>query len=114
MTIRNTLIAASTAALVLAAGSASFAGKFVAMPASKGGASINCSIPNNVVCTISSAKGVKSVKISASGPNGAFDLVNKSYRSCPKQVKVSWDSAYQGNSTQIVECSSSMGFKAAN
>jgi hypothetical protein len=113
MTIRNTFIATATAALVLAAGSASFAGKFVAMPSSGGGASMSCSVPNNVVCTISSSKGVKSVKISANGPYGAFNLVDKTYRSCPKQVKVSWDSAYQSSGNQIVECSS-MGFKAAN
>jgi len=113
MTIRNTLTAAAAVAIAIVAGSTSFAGNFVAMPASSGGASINCSVPNNVVCTISSAKGVKSVKISASGPNGAFDLVNKNYRSCPKQVKVSWDSAYQENSTKIVECSPG-AFKAAH
>jgi hypothetical protein len=112
MTIRNTLVAASTAALVLVAGSASFAGKFVAMPAASG-AQISCSIPNNVVCTISSAKGLKSVKILSTTPQGTVAVVDKTYRSCPKQVKVSWDSAYQSSGNQIVECSP-MGFKAAN
>ncbi|RST87319.1 hypothetical protein EJC49_05815 [Aquibium carbonis] len=113
MTIRNTLAAAAAVAIAVVAGSTSFAGNFVAMPASNGGASINCSVPNNVVCTISSAKGVKSVKISANGPYGAFDLVNKSYRNCPRQVKVSWDSAYQESGTKIVECAPG-AFKAAH
>ncbi len=113
MTIRSTLIAASTAALVLAAGSASVAGTFVAMPASGGGSAINCSVPNHVVCTITSNKGVKSVKILSNTPQGAVAVVDKSYRGCPKQVKVAWDSAYQASNTQIVECGS-MGFKAAN
>ena len=113
MTIRNTIVAASTAALVLAAGSVSFAGKFVAMPASGGGAQISCSVPNNVVCTITSAKGLKSVKILSNTPQGTIAVVDKTYRSCPKQVQVSWDSAYQSSGNQIVECSS-MGFKAGN
>ena len=112
MNILNTIIAATTALVVATAGTASFAGKFVAMPASGGGAAINCSVPNNVVCTITSNKGLKSVKINSNTPQGTVAVVNKSYRSCPKQVQVSWDSAYQASSTQIVECSASMGFKA--
>jgi hypothetical protein len=112
MTIRNTLIAASTAALVLAAGSASFAAKFAVMPAA-GGAQISCSVPNHVSCTITSAKGLKSVKILSSTPQGTIAVVDKTYRSCPKTVQVSWDSAYPSSGHQIVECSS-MGFKAPN
>lgn len=112
MNIRNTLIATATAALVVAtAGTASFAGKLVAMPASGGGAAIDCSVPNNVVCTITSNKGLKSVKISSNTPQGTIAVVDKNYRGCPKSVQVSWDSAYQAGSTQIVECGS-MGFKA--
>jgi hypothetical protein len=113
MTIRHTLTATAAAAFVLAAGSASFAGKFVAMPAAGGGAQISCTVPNHVVCTVTSNKGLKSVKISANTPQGTIAVVDKTYRACPKQVQVAWDSAYQASNTQLVECAS-MGFKAAN
>ena len=62
------------------------------------------------ICTISSTKGLKLVKITANTPQGSVNLVNKTYRSCPKSVKVSWDSAYQMAGKQIVECSGG-GFK---
>ena len=50
------------------------------------------------------------MKITANTPQGSVNLVNKTYRSCPKSVKVSWDSAYQMAGKQIVECSGG-GFK---
>ncbi|MFN3549095.1 MAG: hypothetical protein ACK4U0_16540 [Mesorhizobium sp.] len=112
MTIRNTIIATAAALVAATAGTATFAGQFVAMPASGGGAAINCSIPNNVVCTITSAKGLKSVRINSNTPQGTIAVVNKNYRNCPKSVQVSWDSAYQASSTQIVECSGAMGLKS--
>ena len=103
MNIRNAILASATTAAILAASSVSGAAQFVAAPMAAG-ASMNCSIPNNVVCTISSAKGLKSVKITANTPQGTINLVNKSYHSCPKQVTVSWDSAFQNPRNQIVEC----------
>jgi hypothetical protein len=69
-------------------------------------AGINCTIPNNVSCQISSAKGIKSVLIKAGAAQGNVVLVNKSYNSCPKQVTVTWDSAFQMGSKSIAECSS--------
>lgn len=79
------------------------AAQFAAANATRGGASINCSVPNNVVCTITSQKGVKSVKITANTPQGTINLVNSNYN-CPKSVQVGWDSAYQAASTKVVEC----------
>lgn len=70
---------------------------------------INCSIPNNVQCTISSSKGIKSVKIQTQGPSGPVYIVNESYTNCPRSVNVHWDSAYKASSTDIVECSTVSG-----
>lgn len=69
-------------------------------------AGINCTIPNNVSCKITSAKGIKSVLIKAGAAQGNVVLVNKSYNACPKQVTVTWDSAFQMGSKSIAECSS--------
>ena len=69
-------------------------------------AGINCTIPNNVSCKITSAKGIKSVLIKAGAAQGNVVLVNKSYNACPKQVTVTWDSAFQMGSKSIGECSS--------
>ncbi|WP_245396445.1 hypothetical protein [Jiella sonneratiae] len=68
--------------------------------------SMSCTIPNSVSCTITSTKGLRSVLIKANTPLGVIDLVNKTYRGCPKSVKVSWDSAYHSSSTKFVECAS--------
>ncbi|MCQ0990245.1 hypothetical protein [Jiella marina] len=104
----NSLAPRLLAALVAlgALGSVADAGQFKAAKIQSAGASISCSIPNAVVCSISSNKGIRSVKIRANGPNGPFNLVNKSYPGCPKSVKVSWDSAYHSSSKQVVECRS--------
>lgn len=78
---------------------------------------INCTVPNAVVCTISSPKGIKSVNFKG-GPVGEnpFNLVNKSYEGCPKEVKVSWDSAYQSPKALrfVTECSGVIGNLKAN
>ena len=74
-------------------------------------ASMSCTIPNNVSCKITSAKGLKSVLIKAGAAQDHVALVDKSYNGCPKQVTVTWDSAFQMGSKQIVECAS-MGIKA--
>ena len=68
-------------------------------------ANMTCTIPNNVSCNITSAKGIKSVLIKAGADQSYVELVDKSYNGCPKQVTVTWDSAYHAGSKQIVECS---------
>jgi hypothetical protein len=75
---------------------------------------VNCAIPNNVVCDISSNKGIRSVKIQANTPLGTVDLVNKSYASCPASVTVHWDSAYYALDPQIAECSGVSGGGSGN
>ncbi|BAY89924.1 MULTISPECIES: hypothetical protein [unclassified Tolypothrix] len=75
----------------------------------KAAPTVNCSIPNNVQCTISSSKGIKSVKIQTQGPGGPVYIVNESYQNCPRSVNVHWDSAYQASNTDIVECQSVSG-----
>lgn len=110
---KTSRIAVAAASLVMlsatAIPTAGVAGQFALAP-QMAGPSMNCSVPNHVVCTISSTKGLKLVKITANTPQGSVNLVNKTYRSCPKSVKVSWDSAYQMAGKQIVECSGG-GFK---
>ena len=68
--------------------------------------SMSCTVPNHVACTITSTKGLQSVLIKSKPAPNVFDLVNKTYRGCPKSVKVAWDSAYQYSSTKFVECKS--------
>jgi hypothetical protein len=106
MNLRTSIVTAASALVLATAGSAAWAAQFAVAPSLGGGASLDCSIPNNVVCTVSSNKGVKSVRVTANGPYGAFNLVDKAYRACPKQVTISWDSAYHSTGHQIVECSS--------
>ena len=86
-------------------------------------ATINCTVPNAVSCKIQSSKGIQSVKILSNTGQGPIYVVNKSYRSCPKQVTVSWDSAFPASNTNIKECkiggikvtpSSSSGLKRTN
>lgn len=100
--IATTVLAATAAVALLAP--MSHAAKFKAV-ATTAGATMNCTVPNSVKCTISSAKGIKFVKIQANTGQGPIYLVNKSYRSCPKNVTVSWDSAYNASNKQIGECS---------
>ncbi|MFC5587169.1 hypothetical protein ACFPOD_18790 [Nitratireductor kimnyeongensis] len=110
-TNRIAIAAASLVMLAAAAPSAGVAGQFALAP-QMASPSMNCSVPNHVVCNISSTKGLKLVKITANTPQGSVNLVNKTYRSCPKSVKVSWDSAYQMAGKQIVECSGDLKLKA--
>lgn len=75
---------------------------------------VNCTIPNHVVCNISSPKGIKSVRYQMNNPfgPGLLDLVNETYSNCPRSVTVHWDSAYQPVASTITECGSK--FKAAS
>jgi hypothetical protein len=108
---RNTLASIVAAIAVLsAAGIATAAQVKTASPVSRA-ASMTCTVPNNVSCKIMSTKGLKSVLIKAGAAQDNVALVDKSYNGCPKQVTVTWDSAYQMGSKKIVECSS-MGIKA--
>lgn len=105
---RFAIAAASLALLSLSGLSTASVAAQLALAPQAAGATMNCSIPNNVVCTINSTKGLKLVKITANTPQGTVNIVDKSYNGCPKQVKVSWDSAYSMSGKQIVECG---GFK---
>ena len=109
MSKTRTYVAAATLALLSVAGFAAAAQMKAATPTARA-ASMTCTIPNNVSCKITSNKGVKSVLIKASAAQDNVALVNKSYNGCPKQVTVTWDSAFQMGSKKIVECTS-MGFK---
>lgn len=102
-TIATKILAATAAVALLAP--VSHAAKFKAV-SKAAGAAMNCTVPNHVKCTISSSKGIKFVKIQANTGQGQIYLVNKSYRSCPKNVTVSWDSAYSASNKQIGECKS--------
>lgn len=75
-------------------------------------ATINCTVPNHVKCKIHSAKGIKSVKIQSNTGQGTIYVVNKTYRNCPKNVTVTWDSAYPSSNKQIAECSSGLKLKS--
>lgn len=102
-------IAAAMAAIPLSTMTgAALAGQFALAPHMASGPTINCSVPNNVVCTITSAKGLKLVRITSNTPQGTVNVVDEAYRGCPREVKVAWDSAYQMSGKQIVECG---GFK---
>lgn len=102
-TIATTILAATAAVALMS--QVTHAAKFKAVSKSAG-ATMNCTVPNHVKCTISSSKGIKFVKIQANTGQGPIYLVNKSYRSCPKNVTVSWDSAYNASNQQIGECKS--------
>ncbi|PSB55578.1 hypothetical protein [Chamaesiphon polymorphus] len=84
--------------------SATLFGAFAIGSVANAAPTVNCTIPNNVSCDISSSKGIKSVKIQSNTPLGTIDLVNKNYDNCPKSVTVTWDSAYQSSNQDIVEC----------
>jgi len=102
--VTGSILALSTA-LLLASPSA-HAGKLKFGALKSSGPTMNCTVPNHIKCTISSSKGIKRVKIQSNTGQGTINVVNKTYRSCPKSVSVSWDSAYPAHNKQIVECTS--------
>ena len=105
-TITNRLATALAAAGLLAVagvGASQAAGGF-AIGGGQAAANVNCSVPNHVVCTVSSNKGIASVKFFINHNGQQLAVVNKSYRSCPKSVQVSYDSAYNVQNQQVVEC----------
>ncbi|XWN31422.1 MAG: hypothetical protein ROR55_28895 [Devosia sp.] len=93
----KTLIHSAAVAAVIASGFA-----FAAPTANA--ASMSCSVPNAVVCTITSRTGIKSVRVTGQTPFGVVNLVDRNYRGCPRRVKVSWDSAFSSKGRHIVEC----------
>lgn len=105
-----TSIAIATFTLLSVAGIAG-AAQFKVATSPTRAATMSCTVPNNVSCKITSAKGVKSVLIKAGASQDNVALVDKSYNGCPKQVTVTWDSAFQMGSKKIVECAS-MAIKA--
>lgn len=108
---RKNLASIVTAIALLSVAGIATAAQFKAVSTASRAASMTCTIPNNVSCKITSTKGVKSVLIKAGAAQNHVALVSKSYNGCPRQVTVTWDSAYQMGSKQIVECAS-MGIKA--
>jgi hypothetical protein len=81
-------------ALVLVAGAALAGGFFggKATDAGAAGTTVNCAIPNNIVCTVSNPAGIKSVKVMVDFGNlGNIAVVDEAYVSCPKTVNVHWD-----------------------
>jgi hypothetical protein len=104
------LISIATLAILSVAGIAGAAQIKAAAPTARA-ATMSCTVPNNVSCKITSAKGLKSVLIKAGAAQDNVALVDKSYNGCPKQVTVTWDSAFQMGSKKIVECTS-MGIKS--
>lgn len=104
-----TTVLAATLGVLAVAGFATAAQMKAATPTTRS-AGINCTIPNNVSCKITSAKGLKAVLIKAGAAQDYVALVNKTYNGCPKQVTVTWDSAFQMGSKLITECTS-MGLK---
>ena len=67
-------------------------------------ANVSCAVPNNVTCTASSSRGIRSVTVTVAGPTGPVNVVDKSYSNCPAQVQYSFDSAYQVQGTSVREC----------
>jgi hypothetical protein len=102
-TFSSTLIAVATAALLAAPTASAGNLKLGAVKAS--GPTMNCSVPNQIKCTISSAKGIRLVRIQSNTGQGTINVVNKNYAGCPKSVSVAWDSAFPVHNKQIVECS---------
>ena len=90
-----------TRTILMAALSAPLLSAAPAMAASN----VSCSVPNHVVCTVTSDKGLREVTFVAGTPFGNIAVVDEDYRGCPKSVQVAYDSAYNVKSTQIVECS---------
>lgn len=98
-----TALAAAGLLAVAGVGATQAAGSFAA-GGGQAAANVNCSVPNHVVCTVTSNKGIASVKFFINHNGSQLPIVNKSYRSCPKSVQVSYDSAYHVANKQIVEC----------
>ena len=96
------------AALFLVAGAALLGGFFGgnATDAGAAGTTINCNIPNNVVCTVSNPAGVKSVKVTVDFGNlGNIAVVDETYPACPKSVDVHWDPIVPNYDFTVEACS---------
>jgi hypothetical protein len=69
----------------------------LALPTS--GGSTDCTIPNNVVCQVSQANGVRRVVVK----QGSLVLADKTFN-CETPVTVSWDSAFRADAIDIEDC----------
>ncbi len=98
---KKSVLATASAAIMTPALAASM---FVLPSVANALPQMSCSVPNSVVCTVTSFKGLKEVEVFSNTPQGVIKVVDKSYRNCPTSVKVGWDSAYQMSSKKIVEC----------
>ena len=101
---KTALVLTATALVGSALAANSGAAEIRATGVQRAGATMTCSVPNNVVCTVSSAKGLKAVVVKANTGFGVVNIVDETYNACPKQVQIHWDSAYQMSGKQIVEC----------
>ena len=96
------------AALFLVVGAALLGGFFggKATDAGAAGTTVNCNIPNNVVCTVSNPAGIKSVKVTVDFGNlGNIAVVDQTYPACPKSVDVSWDPIVPNYHFTVEACS---------
>ena len=110
-TAKTALKSLAATVLVASAIAPSMAGQQVAALQARASYAIKCTVPNNVACTITSTKGIMQVTIKTESLGETINLVNKSYEGCPKEVKVTWDSAYQSTERKVVECSGVVGTK---
>ncbi len=91
--------------IVILSSAAVLAALYMAVPASA--ASVSCSIPNAVSCTVTSSKGLQ--RVWAVSTSGYGVITSKTFHNCPKSVTIGWDSNYQAN-VQYRECSVARGF----
>ena len=91
--------------LTLAAMSAVFSPGGFKHATAAGNATTSCSIPNNVVCTVSSPFGVKHVTVTLHTSRGDAKVVDESFR-CESPVQVSWDPIVPSSSMKVDTCDS--------
>ena len=66
--------------------------------------SIACVGPDPMRCVIKADNGIARVRFVNEGPAGRTDVFSRSYRGCPTEVTVSWDSNIPVNNSRIVQC----------
>ena len=72
-------------------------------------ANVSCSVPNHVSCTVTSNRGLQRVRFMVDTPQGEMAIVDESYRNCPREVKVHYDSAFNVHDRDIRECRGIVG-----
>lgn len=66
--------------------------------------SISCVGPEPMRCVITATYGIARVRFVNEGPAGRIDVFSRSYRGCPTEVTVSWNSDLPVNNSRIVQC----------